>query len=177
MIFSPIDAFKVLLAHEVDFLVIGGLAATLWGSPSVTRDLDICYARDRSNLVKLAAALVEMKATLRGAPEDVPFILDERTLAMGDNFTFNTVFGALDCLGHPAGVGGFDEMKASAVSVDLDDVSVEVASLDDLIRMKRAAGRPKDLAEMEILGALREELGSKDSGSRSGRSVRPEPGA
>lgn len=158
MTFSPIDAFRVLLAHEVDFLVIGGIAATLWGSPSVTRDLDICYSREKPNVERLAAALIEMKATLRGAPEGVPFILDAKTLAMGDNFTFNTVFGPLDCLGHPAGVGGFEEMKASAVSVDLDNVSVEVASLDDLIRMKRAAGRPKDLAEMEILGALREEL-------------------
>lgn len=160
MIFNPIEAFKVLRANEVDFLVIGGMAATLWGSPSVTRDLDICYSCDEGNLKRLASALAEMKASLRGAPDGVPFILDAKTLAMGDHFTLNTVFGPLDCLGHPAGVGGFEEMKPHAVSVDLDDVSVDVASLDDLISMKRAAGRPKDRAEMEILGALREELGS-----------------
>lgn len=130
----------------------------LHGSPTMTNDLDICYSRDRGNLERLANALIDLKAKLRGAPEDVPFLLDPRTLAAGANFTFNTTAGALDCLALPAGVKGFDELAANAEEIDLDGLRVQVAALNDLIRMKRAAGRPKDLVEVEILGALRDEI-------------------
>jgi hypothetical protein len=124
----------------------------------MTNDLDICYSRDRENLERLANALIDLKAKLRGAPEDVPFLLDPRTLAAGANFTCNTTAGALDCLAFPAGVKGFDELAANAEEIDLDGLRVQVAALNDLIRMKRAAGRPKDLVEVEILGALRDEI-------------------
>ena len=87
----------------------------------------------------------------------MPFSLDAKTLAAGDHFTFVTDLGDLDCLGIPAGTLGYDDLMKSAVDVDLDGLVVAVASIDDLIRMKRAAGRPRDLAELEILGALRDE--------------------
>ena len=93
-----------------------------------------------------------------GAPTTtLPFSLDAKTLAAGDHFTFVTDLGDLDCLGIPAGTLGYDDLMKSAVDVDLDGLVVAVASIDDLIRMKRAAGRPRDLAELEILGALRDE--------------------
>lgn len=130
----------------------------LHGSPSMTNDLDICHSRSPDNLKRLAGALVELGAKQRGAPDDVPFLLDELTLAAGQNFTFSTTAGALDCLAVPSGSQGYEELAANAVEVDLDGLIVQVVGLNDLIRMKRAAGRPKDLIELEILGALRDEI-------------------
>lgn len=156
--FDPLRALRTLADHGVRYVMIGGFGGRLHGSPTVTNDLDICYARDRSNLVSLAEALVELGARLRGAPPDAPFILDAKTLEMGDHFTFVTYAGNLDILGTPSGVKGFDELDRGAVEMDLDGLRVRVASIDDLIRMKLAAGRPKDLIEAEVLGALREEI-------------------
>jgi hypothetical protein len=161
--FDPLRALRVLLDRGVRFVVIGGFGGRLYGSPSVTNDVDVCYARDRDNLEAMASALVDLKARLRGAPEDVPFLVDADTLARGDHFTFSTDAGSLDVMGTPAGVKGFDELDRTATEMDLDGVRVRVASLDDLIRMKLAARRPKDLIEAEVLGALRDEL---DSGGR-----------
>lgn len=155
--FDPAAALQILVAHSVDFVVIGGIAARLWGSPTVTRDLDICYARTTPNLERLAAALQEIHATLRGVNEEVPFRLDARTLAAGDSFTFKSDVGDVDVLGTPTGTGGYEDLKASAERMDLDGLKVWVASLADLIEMKRAAGRPKDRIEVEILGAVRDE--------------------
>ena len=147
----------MLSDHGVRYVVIGGIAGATHGSPSVTQDLDVCYERSPENLERLAAALGSIHARLRGADDDVPFSLDAKTLAAGDHFTFTTDLGDLDCLGIPAGTLGYDDLMRSAVDIDLDGLVVAVASIDDLIRMKRAAGRPRDLAELEILGALREE--------------------
>ncbi|MHB8510622.1 MAG: hypothetical protein ACYDCC_00420 [Actinomycetota bacterium] len=140
------------------FVLIGGLAANVLGSPSLTFDIDVCYARDEENLHRLAEALEGLAARLRGAPTGLPLIIDAHTLRNGLNFTFQTVAGALDCLGEPAGTKGFEELERSARKFELMGVVVLVASLDDLIRMKEAAGRPKDRIELEILGALREEV-------------------
>jgi hypothetical protein len=144
--------------HGVRFVVIGGFAAALRGSPMITGDIDICYERDPGNLERLTAALAGLGARLRGAPADVPFHLARSTLEAGDHFTFATDAGPLDCLGTPAGTDGFTDLDASATDVDLEGVVVRVASLDDLIRMKRAAGRPQDRIAVEWLSALSDEL-------------------
>jgi len=159
--FDPVAALQLLVAHRVDFVVIGGVAARIWGSPTVTRDLDICYARVPDNFERLAAALQVVHARLRGVKEEVPFRLDARTLALGDSFTFVSDVGDLDCLGTPTGTGGFDDLRASAELVDVDGLKVWVTSLADLIEMKRAAGRNKDRVELEVLGALRDERGKR----------------
>ena len=99
------------------FVVIGGIAARLLGSPTVTRDTDICYERTPENLERLAAALEELGAKLRGVDEEVPFLLDAKTLAAGDHFTFETQAGDFDVLGTPAGVEGFDELVQRAEAV------------------------------------------------------------
>ncbi len=156
--FDPLRALRVLTARGVRFVMIGGFAGRLHGSPTVTNDLDICYARDGENLQRLASALGELRATLRGAPNRVPFRLEAETLAAGDHFTLSTDAGNLDVLGTPAGVRDFDELDRTAAEVELDGITVRVASLDELIRMKQAAARPKDLIEVEVLGALREEI-------------------
>jgi len=155
--FDPLRAIRTLERHRVRFVLIGGLGARLHGSPTVTNDTDICYERTVENLERLASALRELGASLRAAPEDVPFLLDGASLAAGDHFTFATKAGNLDCLGTPAGVGGFDALAAGAESFDMEGMTVLVASIGDLIRMKRAAGRPKDLIEVEILAAVQEE--------------------
>jgi hypothetical protein len=155
--FDPVAALQILVAHKVDFVIIGGIAARLWGSPSVTRDLDICYAREPANLERLAAALQEVGAKLRGVKEDVPFRLDARTLAAGDHFTFKSRVGDIDCLGVPTGTSGYADLKAGAERMDVDGLKVWVTSLADLIAMKQAAGRPKDRIEVEVLGAVRDE--------------------
>ncbi len=134
------------------------MAAAVRGSPLITGDVDVCYARDDENLARLAAALRELGATLRGAPPDVSFQLDAQTLKAGDHFTFSTRFGALDCLGTPAGTGGFADLDAAATDEELDGLVVRVASVDDLIRMKQAAGRPQDRIAIEWLAAVRDEL-------------------
>ena len=155
--FEPLGSLQVLSDHGVRYVVIGGIAGATHGSPSVTQDLDVCYERSPENLERLATALGSIHARLRGADDDLPFSLDEKTLEAGDHSTCITDLGDLDCLGIPAGTLGYDDLIKGALEVDLDGLIVVVASIDDLIRMKRAAGRPRDLAELEILGALREE--------------------
>jgi hypothetical protein len=156
--FDPLSGLRTLVEQGVRFVLIGGYAAALRGSPMMTGDVDLCYARDPENLERLAAALGELGARLRGAPADVPFRLDARAFEAGDHFTFATDVGPIDCLGTPAGTDGFADLDASATEESLDGVLVRVASLDDLIRMKRAASRPQDRIALEWLSALRDEL-------------------
>ena len=163
MPYDPLGALRTLQEHGVRFIVIGGVAGRLWGSPTMTNDVDICYARDQSNLERLAEALLELEARLRGVDDDVPFILDATTLANGQNFKFMTKDGPLDVLGMPSGVNGFDELITNVVEFDLGDgLVLPVCDLDDLIRMKRAAGRTKDRIELEVLAAVREERSESD---------------
>lgn len=159
MPYDPLGALRTLQRHGVRFVIIGGVAGRLWGSPTGTNDTDLCYARDQRNFELLADALHELDARLRGVDDDVPFILDAQTLANGQNFTFTTRAGPLDVLATPAGVNGFDELAINAVDFDFGDgLVLPVCALDDLIRMKRATGRTKDRIEVEVLAAVREEL-------------------
>jgi hypothetical protein len=166
-----LDAIETLLKHRVRFVVIGGIAARLRGSTSITEDVDVCYARDDENHKRVVLALKELHARLRGAPEDVPFLLDTKTLRMGNSFTFITDAGSLDILGNPSGIpGGYEELDRGADKISLTGgLEVKVASIDDLIRMKRAAGRPKDLIEVEVLGALRDEIDARAAEERKRR--------
>lgn len=154
-----------LIRYGVEFVVIGGFASRIHGSPLNTNDLDICYSREPKNLENLAAALVDMEARLRGAPDDVPFQLEAATLKAGDHFTFLTKYGAFDILGTPSGSTGFEELFKTADKTNLDGLEVLVSSIDDLIKMKVAAGRPKDLYQAEVLGALRDEIESGETRS------------
>lgn len=155
--FDPLTLIERLAEAGVEFVLIGGVAARLHGSPTVTRDLDICHETSPENLERLSGVLRDLHARLRVVDEDVPFLLDARTLAAGQNFTFVTDSGDLDVLAAPAGVSGYRGLMERAVELDLDGVVVRIADLDDLIKMKRAAARPKDLIEVEVLSALREE--------------------
>ncbi|MEX2621630.1 MAG: hypothetical protein WD250_15545 [Egibacteraceae bacterium] len=152
-----IGVLEALDRHGVRCVVIGGLAANLLGSPILTNDVDVCYARDDANLERLAAALTALDASLRGAPPGLAFTPDAATLRAGDRFTFTTRLGPLDVLGQPDGSGGYEALRRTARRFTVRGVQVLVCSLDDLITMKRAAGRVKDRLMVEELAALREE--------------------
>jgi hypothetical protein len=156
--FDPTPLLELLLRHEVDFVVVGGLAAAAHGSGRATFDLDIAYARENTNLERLTDALREAGAKLRGAPPDVPFLLDAETLARGANFTFGTRFGSLDILGDPPGAPTYRELQDAATPVQIRGVTIFVASLDHMIAMKEAAGRPHDKAVAAELRAISDEL-------------------
>jgi hypothetical protein len=162
--FDPVDVLRVMARHEVRFVLIGGLASTARGSPVITGDIDICHARDPDNLQRLTAALRELGARLRGrgVPDDLPFQLEAATLEAGDSFTFLTRAGSVDILGTPSGTTGFRDLVAGATELRIGGMPVMVAGLDDLIRMKRAASRTKDLEHLEWLLALRDETESRD---------------
>ena len=155
---------RVLHKWKVEYVVIGGIAATFQGSTTITRDFDICYSRERANMERLTSALRELNARLRGVDVDVPFQLDAASLRNRLNFTFKTKHGDFDCLGDPGGGFDYELLKRNADQMDLGGWKVMVASLDDLITMKRAAGRNKDRIEVENLSALRE---VRDSGRSS----------
>ena len=142
--FDPFPIIEALSDADVDFVLIGGLAGGVHGSAYPTYDIDVMYARDRENLERITLVLKELGATLRGAPPDLPLRLDADTLEQGANFTFATRLGALDLLAFPSGAPPYDKVRAAAETVEIGGREVRVASLDDLIAMKEAAGRVKD---------------------------------
>lgn len=150
------QALTVLAGAGVRFVIVGGLAITIHGSAYVTFDLDFCYARDRENLSRLAQALRPYNPRLRGAPETLPFRLDEDTLRGGLNFTLTTDLGDIDPLGEVSGIGDYAAALASSEPVELFGTSFDVLTLEALIISKRAAGRPKDFQVLPELEALRE---------------------
>ena len=155
--FDPLRLLETLSRDQVRFAVVGGIAGRLLGSPTVTRDLNIRHARDAANLRALAAVLAEIHAQLCGVDPGLPFRPYVRALRAGDAFTLKTDAGDLDLLGTPAGTDGYADLAVRPFPQTLAG-AVLVADVNDLIRMKRAAGRPKDLIEVEVLGALRDEI-------------------
>lgn len=145
----------------VDFVIIGGVAVILQASPRFTKDLDICYAPGQENLDRLGAVLIELGTKLREAEEDLPFVPDGRTLKQMQILTLTTPEGGLDLLVDPDGSPGYSALRRRASEVDVDGITVRVASIDDLIAMKRAAGRPQDLVDLESLEIARRRVRRK----------------
>lgn len=147
----------VLASHEVKFIIVGGVAATIHGSARLTNDLDIVYARDGENIQRLVAALQPLGPYQRGAPAGLPFRFDEKTLRAGLNFTLTTEAGAIDLLGEIAGVGSFSALREHTVDVTLFGTVHLCIDIETLIVAKRAAGRPKDFEVIAELEAIRDE--------------------
>jgi hypothetical protein len=157
---TDFDALLTTLwQHEVAFIVVGGAAAIAHGSARLTQDLDIVYLRTAANLDRLAAALADHKPYLRGVPPGLPFIWDAATLARGLNFTLVTSLGDIDLLGEIPGGGTYEELVAGAVELQVFGMRCLCLSLPQLIRAKRAAGRPRDLEALAELEAIEEEGG------------------
>jgi hypothetical protein len=150
--FDPLPILKALRRHDVRFVLIGAAAAIVQGSPIPTEDVDITPARDRENLERLASALRELGAKLRTPKDAVEFPVDGPFLNVGEIWTLTTPYGNLDISFIPSGTRGYEDLQRDAVELELGPgVTVNVASLADVIRSKQAAGRLKDLAQLPAL--------------------------
>lgn len=141
----------------VEFIVIGGFAATAHGSAHLTVDLDAVYRRTADNIDRLARALEPLQPYLRGAPAGLPFRFDVDTIRQGLNFTLATQAGDLDLLGEATGGGTYDALLPHSEVRQIADLECRFVDLQTLIRLKRAAGRPKDLERIAELEALLQE--------------------
>lgn len=157
---APFDPERLLAAlsrHKVNFVLIGALAARLHGFPRLTADADITPAGDKPNLERLAAALNELDAKVytESVPEGLVFDCSPASLARARMWNLVTSAGRLDIAFEPSGVEGYDDLKKDAERFEAFGVRFFVASLDDIIRSKEAAGRPKDLDDVAILRAMK----------------------
>jgi hypothetical protein len=148
---------SVLVKAKVEFVIVGGVAATVHGSARLTADLDIVYARSQENIRRMVAALGTLTPYLRGAPPGLPFHLDAETVRAGLNFTLTTDAGPLDILGEIAGGFNYAVLHKRSAFVELFGFRCRVIDLDALIESKMAAGRPKDLEVIAELEIIREE--------------------
>jgi hypothetical protein len=148
---------RALVSAGVEFIVVGGAAATVHGSTRLTQDLDVVYRRDPANTARLVAALRPLDPYLRGAPPGLPFQWDEPTIDRGLNFTLSTKLGAIDLLGEITGGGDYVALLPHTISVSLFGLECRCLGLQRLIDVKRAAGRPRDLEVIAELEALRDE--------------------
>ena len=161
---SPLERFCAVLAeHGVEFIIVGGQAEALMGGARVTYDVDLCYRRTPDNLERLATALGTLNLTLRGAPPELKFRLDAQALALGQNYTFE-VDGKwpLDFLGYLEPLGTYEDLLPHVETMSIGGRPTQVIGLEDLIRIKRYLGRPKDresLLQLEAIKRLREQEG------------------
>lgn len=151
------ELFRALANHEVEYVTVGGIAIQAYGGQRLTQDLDVAIASSNENLTRLASALSNLDARILGPDgqrsKSVP---SAGLLASSDQWHLITTHGPLDVLTLPAHLGSFADMRARAHEVPLGDLSIPIAQRDDLLKMKRAAGRPQDLADVELLESLDE---------------------
>lgn len=154
------DFQKIIVALSdagVEFIIVGGLAATAHGSARLTQDVDAVYARTPDNVDRVVRSLAPFEPYLRGAPPDLPFEWSRGTIEQGLNFTLTTTIGDIDLLGEITGGGGYDDLLPHCVELEFFGRVCNCLDLPTLIRVKRAAGRPRDLEVIAELEALLEE--------------------
>lgn len=148
---------NVLVAADVEFIIVGGAAATAHGSSRLTTDLDVVYSRDSKNIKRLVSALEPLQPKLRGAPESLPFRWDDETVEKGLNFTLMTSAGALDLWGEIIGGGGYEQLAPDSISLTVFGNECLCLGLERLIQVKEAAGRPKDHETIKELKVILQE--------------------
>lgn len=153
---APLDPellFRTLARHQVEFVLIGAMAARLQGFPRLTADADITPSRGRANLERLAAALRELDAKVftEAIPEGLPFDCSAAMLARGELWNLVTAAGRLDIAFLPSGTEGFDELAENAVRFEVYGITLMVASLEDIARSKRNSDRPQDRQDVLII--------------------------
>ena len=151
------ELLQALVTANVEFIIIGGAAATAHGSARLTEDLDIVYRRTPENVGRIVAALLPYDPYLRGAPPGLPFKWDQRTISNGLNFTLISALGAIDLLGEITGGGNYDDLLPHSIKLQLFGLKSLCLGLERLIHVKRAAGRPKDFEAIAELEAILEE--------------------
>jgi hypothetical protein len=160
---APLDPeclFRTLDEHDVDYVLVGGLAAVLHGSPAMTNDADIVPSKDDDNLERLARALRALEARIRvgDPPEGVPFDPHPALLRTMLMLNMTTRCGDLDLTFSPAALDDYELLRSRSETFDIAGVIVRVAALADIIRSKETAGRAKDHATLPLLRALQEEI-------------------
>jgi len=161
----PLDLLRVLHEHGVEHVLIGGFSLAAHGVVRGTKDLDVFPAPDTANLRRLASALDTLGARAHGMddfqPEELPAQLDAEGLGAGGNWVLVTRFGRLDVMQHVEGVRGWEQLRAGAIPFDVPGLGHAplFAGLDDLVAMKRAAGRDQDLMDIAELERARGALG------------------
>ncbi len=151
------EVLEVLTRQRVELIIVGGVAATMHGSARVTQDLDVVYARSEANFERLVAALRDRHPYPRGAPPGLPFKWHLETLRAGLNFTLNTDLGYLDLLGEIPGGGAYEDLLPHTLEVEAYGLCCRCLDLETLIRVKQAAGRPRDFEAIAELHVIREE--------------------
>lgn len=152
--FDPLEILRRLTARGVDFVIVGGFAAVIHGSPRLTQDLDLTYSHEPENLLALGEVLTQLNARLYGITDAVPFLADEETLKRTELLTLQTDLGKLDLLARPLGAPPYADLRRAAERIDVDGLLVSVVAIPDLLAMKRSAGRPKDIADVAELEAI-----------------------
>lgn len=158
-ILRPRALLAVLARHELRFVIIGGVAERILGSPRVTDDFDICPSAARANLERLAAVLNEIEARFRvegleleGLPPPEPW--STRSFGSHTSLALITRYGFFDVWFRPDGTGGYDDLITRAIDAEVGGIRVKVAHLDDILRNKRAIGGPKYLSHLPLLREL-----------------------
>ena len=154
------------MRHEVRFIILGGIAERLLGSPRTTEDFDLCPEMGRANLARLAAMLNEVEAVWRragmeetGIPTAEPW--SARSFASQTSLALLTKFGSFDIWPRPDGTEGYRDLIRKAVAVEIGGDTAKVVHLDDGIRIKRAIGGPKYLSHLPLLREVQEQRRAK----------------
>lgn len=153
---APLDLRELLAVldrHAVAYTIIGGVAVQVHGHRRTTKDLDIVPAPGAQNFRRLAAALEELDAHPRDLP-GAPRPSAEQLSAAPVVPPLVTRHGELHVLNDVPGAAPYDELRNRALIIELGGVELAIAGLDDVIAMKRAAGRPADLADIAVLTAV-----------------------
>ena len=158
---STLDLLKILTSHEVEFVVVGGVAGVLHGSRLVTQDVDVCAPLTLENLTRILASLAGLNPRFRATPDNRPLPFNPAALVGYKNLYLMTDFGQLDILSEITGVGSYEEVSSHSITVDLAGAGCRVLDIDTLIRAKRALNLPKDLQAIIELEAIRERISSR----------------
>jgi hypothetical protein len=153
---DPERIVQTLNEYEVEYVLIGALAARLYGFPRLTADLDITPAKTQANLDRLARALRKLRAKIytESIPEGLEFDCSAATLSRGEMWNLVTNAGRIDIAFRPSGTRGYDDIVRDAEQFKAYGVVFLAASLADIIRSKESANRPKDRDDVALLRAI-----------------------
>ena len=145
-----------LTRARVEFVVVGGFAGIAHGVTLLTEDFDVYCRLGPENLLRVQASVADLHPVHRLTPQKLPMPMSAGDFADVRNLYLDTDYGPLDCLGSIAGLGDFDRVLAQSIAVAFPFGEARILSVEALIVAKMAMGRPKDLATIRQLQAIRE---------------------